>query len=230
MKIYIKTFGCQMNFRDSEALAGLFLEKGYTAVEKPEKADIVLVNTCSVRGHAEDRVLSFLGSLKKTKNSKSEIQNNKIIIVLIGCMAKNRGEEIYKKMPHVNLICGPSCADKISEYVEKILEEKIRIIDLEDRLRNEDFYRAPFRVEEDSAQVVISTGCSNYCSYCIVPYVRGKLRLREPANIIDEIKRNINLGKRKITLLGQNVNDYNYAENSKSETRNPKQFELLKTK
>ncbi|MFH1503877.1 MAG: tRNA (N6-isopentenyl adenosine(37)-C2)-methylthiotransferase MiaB [Candidatus Omnitrophota bacterium] len=218
-KVYIKTFGCQMNFRDSEALMGLFLEKGYVIVNSAEKADVILVNTCSVRGHAEDRALSFLGSLKKISLEPVACSLQCKVVGLIGCMARNRGEEVFKKMPHVNLICGPSCVDRVPEYIDKIKKEKVRIIDLEDRLRNEDFYRAPFRVEPDSAQVVISTGCSNYCSYCIVPYVRGELRLREPADIIDEVKRNVDLGIRKITLLGQNVNDYNYVINPKSEKR-----------
>jgi len=190
-----------MNSRDSEALLGLFLQKGYSAVDSPKKADVVLVNTCSVRGHAEDRAVSFLGSLKKI---------SPCVIGLIGCMAKNKGQEVFKKMPHVDLVCGPSCLDRIPEYIDKIKKKKVRVIDLEDRLRNEDFYRAPFRLEPDSAQVVISTGCSNYCSYCVVPYVRGNIRLRKPKDIIEEVKRNADLGIKKITLLGQNVNDYFY--------------------
>ncbi|RKY43484.1 MAG: tRNA (N6-isopentenyl adenosine(37)-C2)-methylthiotransferase MiaB, partial [Candidatus Omnitrophota bacterium] len=213
------TFGCQMNDRDSEALCGLLLDRGYILVSEPKEAEVILVNTCSVREHAENRAISFLGSLKKNANSKK-------VIGLIGCMARNRGEELFKRMPHIDLVCGPACFDKIPEYVEKIQQTKLplttnlrntqnagssaRIIDLEDKLRNEDFYRASFRIESGHAQVVISTGCSNYCSYCVVPYVRGPLRLRNPKDIIDEVKRNVKLGIKKITLLGQNVNDYQY--------------------
>lgn len=219
MKLFIKTFGCQMNDRDSEALCGLLLDRGYILVSEPKEAEVILVNTCSVREHAENRAISFLGSLKKNANSKK-------VIGLIGCMARNRGEELFKRMPHIDLVCGPACFDKIPEYVEKIQQTKLslttnlrntqnagssaRIIDLEDKLRNEDFYRASFRIESGHAQVVISTGCSNYCSYCVVPYVRGPLRLRNPKDIIDEVKRNVKLGIKKITLLGQNVNDYQY--------------------
>ena len=225
-----------MNDRDSEALAGIFLEKGWSLTAEPEDADVILVNTCSVREHAENRAISFLGSLKKITNYKLQITNFrfqisdcKIVVGVIGCMARNRGEELFKRMPHIDLICGPACFDKIPEYVERIQKTKspshqvtsgkrdmrytirnIRIIDLEDRLRNEDFYRSSFRVEKDHAQVVISTGCSNFCSYCIVPFVRGPLRLRNPEDIIDEVKRNVKLGIKKITLLGQNVNDYQY--------------------
>ena len=208
-----------MNDRDSEALCGLLLDRGYILVSEPKEAEVILVNTCSVREHAENRAISFLGSLKKNANSKK-------VIGLIGCMARNRGEELFKRMPHIDLVCGPACFDKIPEYVEKIQQTKLplttnlrntqnagssaRIIDLEDKLRNEDFYRASFRIESGHAQVVISTGCSNYCSYCVVPYVRGPLRLRNPKDIIDEVKRNVKLGIKKITLLGQNVNDYQY--------------------
>ena len=229
-----------MNGRDSEALVGLFVERGYSLAQTPEEADVILVNTCSVREHAEDRAISFLGALKKVTRSQSHqvtsgkhdtqyaIRTTKIV-GLIGCMARNRGEELFKRMPHIDLVCGPAAFDKIPEYVERIQKTKspshqvtsgkrdtrytirnTRIIDLEDKLRNEDFYRASFRIESGHAQVVISTGCSNYCSYCVVPYVRGPLRLRNPKDIIDEVKRNVKLGIKKITLLGQNVNDYQY--------------------
>ncbi len=273
-----------MNDRDSEALAGLFVERGYSLAQTPDEADVILVNTCSVREHAEERAISFLGTLKKVTRSESHqvtsgkrdtryaIRNTKIV-GLIGCMARNRGEELFKRMPHIDLICGPAAFDKIPEYVEKIQQTKsprhhvtrspvienkdarsqshkvtkspdldtnryttggspeysrrtlsvksrnTRIIDLEDKLRNEDFYRATFRLEKDHAQVVISTGCSNYCSYCLVPYVRGPLRLRRPEDIISEVERNVKLGIKKITLLGQNVNDYHYKSQGHKVTR-----------
>ncbi|MCF7875318.1 MAG: tRNA (N6-isopentenyl adenosine(37)-C2)-methylthiotransferase MiaB [Candidatus Omnitrophica bacterium] len=235
-KIYIRTFGCQMNDRDSEALLGLFLQKGYAQAKSEEDAEVILINTCSVRDHAENRALSLLGTYKKLKNSKFEIRNSKLIIGLIGCMAKNKGDEIFSKMPHIDLVCGPAAFFKIPEYVERIKRSKrsersperlkevlseaegrpkgvegdkgLRIKDLKDTERDENFYGAAFRQEVDHAQVVISTGCSNFCSYCIVPYTRGKLRPRNPKNIITEIKHNIKQGRRKITLLGQNVNDY----------------------
>ncbi|MCP4651761.1 MAG: MiaB/RimO family radical SAM methylthiotransferase [Candidatus Omnitrophica bacterium] len=211
-KVFIKTFGCQMNSRDSEALSGLFVDRGYRIVEKADDADVILVNTCSVRAHAENRAISFLGSLKSIQNSKFKIKNcqSPKVIGLIGCMARNLGEEIYKKMPHVNLICGPGCLDKIPDYIKKVSEKGSRIIDLEDRDRNEELYSLSFKVDSDRAGVVISTGCSNYCSYCVVPYVRGNLRPRNHQNIVDEVKNNIKAGVGKITLLGQNVNDYHY--------------------
>ncbi len=201
-KIYIRTFGCQMNDRDSEALLGLFLERGYSVAESPKDADVILINTCSVREHAEDRAISYAGTFK----------GKDVVVGVVGCMARNRGEELAKRMPHINLICGPASFAKIPAYVEQIKKEKKRIIDLDDGLRDEEMYKAAFRMEPDHAQVVISTGCSNFCSYCVVPYVRGKLRLRRPADILAEVKRNIDLGIKKITLLGQNVNDYDFKD------------------
>jgi len=192
-----------MNDRDTEALLGLFVDKGYAVVADTKEADVVLVNTCSVRAHAEDRARSYLGSFKKLKDKRP-------LLGLIGCMAANQGQELSRRMPHINLICSPASFAKIPEYIETIEKEKTRIIDLADKDRDEDFYRASFRADSDHAQVIISTGCSNFCSYCVVPYVRGKLRLRKPLDIIDEAKRNISSGIKRITLLGQNVNDYKY--------------------
>jgi len=227
-KIYIRTFGCQMNDRDSEALLGLFVDKGYLIAESAEEADAVLVNTCSVRAHAEDRARSYLGSLKKKGPVPIREQSPKKILGLIGCMAKNKGEELYERMPYIDLICGPASFSKIPEYVKRIKEEGIRIKDLEDKEREEDFYKAAFRQDSDRAQVIISTGCSNYCSYCIVPFVRGELRLRKPGDIIDEVKRNISSGIKNITLLGQNVNDYDFKLKTQYSILNTNFVDLLK--
>ncbi len=205
-----------MNVRDSEALIGLFLDKGYGLTDDVREADVILVNTCSVREHAEHRAISFLGSLKKvvkndvsrpTEGSTSHVSR---IIGLIGCAARNKGAEVFQKMPHVNLVVGPAWFDKISEFVERIEEQGVRIKEIGDKEREESLYSGSYRCESDSAQVVISTGCNNWCSYCIVPYVRGGLRFRKPEDIIEEVKRNVDRGFRKITLLGQNVNDYEY--------------------
>ncbi len=206
-KVYIRTFGCQMNDRDSEALLGLFLRDGYRQENSEKDADVILVNTCSVRDHAENRALSFLGSLKKLKTYNLKLMT-KPVIGLIGCMAKNKGDEVFAKMPHVDLVCGPAAFFRLPAYIKEIQDQGSRIKDLDDRERDESFYGAVFRESRDHAQVVISTGCSNYCSYCVVPYTRGKLRPRSPESIMAEIKENIKIGRKKITLLGQNVNDY----------------------
>jgi len=228
LKVFIKTFGCQMNVRDSEALLGLFLDKGYSKTDSLEDADIILVNTCSVREHAEQRAISFLGSLKKFYERRKTRGVKPKVIGLIGCMAVNRGEEIFKKMSHVNLVCGPGCLEKIIYFSEKIKRENIQILEIGDQVRSETFYESNFRNKKNQAQIVISTGCSNYCAYCVVPYVRGKLRLRMPDDIINEINRNIVLGIKKITLLGQNVNDYNFSLNTQYSIPNTNFVGLLK--
>lgn len=227
-RVYIRTFGCQMNDRDSEALLGLFVERGYAVAEDAKGADVVLVNTCSVRGHAEQRALSYAGSLKRATAKRGTQDAKRKIIGIIGCMAQNRGDEIFKKMPYIDLICGPGGFSEVPFYVEKIMTEKIRIIDVEDKKRKEDFYGADLRLEPGHAQVVISTGCSNFCSYCVVPYVRGRLRLRRPEDIVDEVKKNVSLGAKKITLLGQNVNDYNFKRGTQDAVRSTNFLDLLK--
>jgi tRNA-2-methylthio-N6-dimethylallyladenosine synthase len=221
-----------MNERDSEALLGLFLERGYKSVNSPQDADVILLNTCAVRAHAEHRVRSILGSYKKAfKHTKQSIKSKGSspamrhapcampIIGLIGCMARSTGKEIFEKMPYVDLIISTANLHKVPDYVKRIeghksgtsgYKPRLRIIDLDDAERKEEFYTAPYRSKLGYAQVVISTGCSNGCSYCVVPYVRGKLRLRKPEEIIAEVKRNVALGNKKITLLGQNVNDYKF--------------------
>ena len=125
LSIHLKTFGCQMNDRDSEALLGIFLDEGYSLAENPEEADVILVNTCSVREHAENRAVSFLGTLKKFAERRHTRGAQPKAIGLIGCMAKNIGEEIFRKMPHLSLVCGPGCVDKILNYVEKIGKQNI---------------------------------------------------------------------------------------------------------
>jgi len=260
LKIYIKTFGCQANVRDSEALLGLFLARGYKAVNDPVKADVVLANTCSVRALAENKARSFLGEfqegyskpshrerpltpsltkrgdralalLKRGPAQPGRVLGKKKIIGLVGCMARNEGKRLFQHMAHVDLICSPGVLEKIPGYVEEILEsqkskgkgqkhgvpltqdaghKRLRIIDLEDRMRDEAAYAAAYRAGKNHASVVISTGCANSCTYCIVPYVRGKLRLRKPEDIVAEVRAAVKNGATKITLLGQNVNDYNY--------------------
>ncbi|MBN2484295.1 MAG: tRNA (N6-isopentenyl adenosine(37)-C2)-methylthiotransferase MiaB, partial [Candidatus Omnitrophica bacterium] len=240
-RLYIVTYGCQMNDRDSEALAGLFLDRGYEMTEIVESADVILINTCSVRDHAENRAISFAGSLKEiarhkdTRHTSHEERTTPIkpIIGLIGCMARNRGEDIFQKMPHIDLIVGPAHLDKIPDFVDEIRNPKHeirkRIIQIEDEERSEALYHPLFRVEPGHAQIVISTGCSNWCSYCVVPHVRGPLRLRTPQDIIEEVKRNVDAGIKKVTLLGQNVNDYEYTSHVTGHTTHVVNFvDLLK--
>ena len=231
-----------MNERDSEALLGLFLARGYKAVNDPAKADVVLANTCSVRALAENKARSFLGEFQKgyasirsralsvspkAKSIEGHKNTQRPIVGLIGCMARNEGKRLFQKMAHLDLICAPGCLEKIPGYIEDIVKGKRkRIIDLEDRTRDEAAYEAPYRSEPGHANVVISTGCANSCAYCIVPYVRGKLRLRKPDDIMAEVKAAVKNGASKITLLGQNVNDYS---SSPSEWSKEAKEELLRS-
>jgi len=230
-----------MNDRDSEALLGLFIARGYKVADDPVKADVVLANTCSVRALAENKARSFLGEFQGAnpgvngdpgiKRKRIKSTEKKKVVGLIGCMARNEGKRLFQSMAYVDLICAPGALERIPGYVEQIMQangdrsifadkngpapKRKRIIDLEDRMRDESAYQAPYREKKNHANVVISTGCANSCSYCIVPYVRGSLRLRKPEDILNEVKRAVDGGAKKITLLGQNVNDYEYGVGAK---------------
>ncbi len=227
-KVFIKTFGCQMNSRDSEALSGLLRDKGFALIDDISKADVILFNTCSVRQHAEDKAWSELGRLKPSRYRKTS-QNAKLnqklkpIIGVIGCMAQNYKEEIFKRMPHVDMVVGPNDLLSIPLLIEAVQKEKSNPewIDLPrpskegpkglavgTMERLQDFYVSNFRQEKGHGFVVISEGCSNFCSYCVVPFVRGRIHSRNYKDILDEIKRCVDLGIKDITLLGQNVNSY----------------------
>lgn len=217
MRVWIKTFGCQMNTRDSEALAGLLQDAGYKILKSEDDADIILFNTCSVRQHAEDKVWSEIGRVAKLVPPKFAKENlnrgdtspaKKKIIGLVGCMAQNYKQEIFKRAPYVDLVVGPNDLLSIPFLIKKILQEKSRGLAVSTMEREQDFYISEYREKKDHAYVVISEGCNNFCSYCVVPYVRGRLHCRPPEDILEEIKRTLNLGIKNITLLGQNVNSY----------------------
>jgi tRNA-2-methylthio-N6-dimethylallyladenosine synthase len=204
--LYIRTLGCQMNERDAEALTGLFKEDGYALTDDLEQADVILLVTCSVRLGAEDKAVSFMQSLSGMKKKRPHV-----VIGFLGCAAKNRGEEIKATMPHVDIVAGPAEVDKVISFVRAFAADRNidkTVLALEDRARDEAFYSTTHADDPERAQVVISMGCDNWCTYCIVPYVRGSLRHRAPDAIIAEVRAQIAAGRRKITLLGQNVNDY----------------------
>lgn len=209
-KVYLKSFGCQMNVRDSEVVKGLLVAGGYKLTDDPKRADVVLFNTCSVRKHAEDRVWSAIGNIVK-----SSLPDKKIIGV-VGCMAQNYKEKIFKRAPGVDFVVGPSDIGQIPEIIQKIVHgrqstvhgesKKICMADMRGRV--EEIYHTGFREDKKNAHVVISEGCDNYCTYCVVPYVRGRLCHRPADEIIKEAKSAVKAGIVNITLLGQNVNSY----------------------
>jgi len=202
---YIETWGCQMNEEDSEKLSGMLKIIGYARNEDKEKADIIIFNTCCVRENAELKVYGNLGRLKKYK-----AKNPELIIAVCGCMMQQKGiaEEVIKKFPFVDIIFGTHNSYKFPEYLNRVKQENKSIIEIMDK--EEGIIEGiPIDRESDiKAFVTIMYGCNNFCTYCIVPFVRGRERSREPKNIIHEIVELVSKGNKEITLLGQNVNSY----------------------
>ena len=204
-KAFIHTYGCQGNVADSEHIKGMLVEMGYELCEKVEDADLILYNTCAIREHAEDRVFGNVGALKKLKSAKPHL-----IIALCGCMMQQShiAEKIKKSYPFVSLVFGTHVVHRLPELLSRTLEGKKRLfcIDESDGVIAEGL---PYsRDSGENAWISIMYGCNNFCSYCIVPHVRGRERSRKPEIILSEAKQLIGEGYKKITLLGQNVNSY----------------------
>ena len=211
LKYNILTFGCQLNENDSEKLCGMLEEMGYTKTEKPEEADIALFNTCCVRENAEDKLFGKLGELKRLKEQKG------LIIAIGGCMMQEKHitDKIKESYPFVDIIFGTHTLHKFPEDLYKTIEEKRKIEDILD-IDGKVYEGLPIRrSSKTKASVTIMNGCNNFCSYCIVPYVRGRERSRQPRDIINEVKELAKNGYKEITLLGQNVNSYLRVEKEK---------------
>lgn len=203
MKYFIVTYGCQMNVHESEKIAAILEKLGYNCAEKREDADIIVFNTCAIREGAEDRVFGNVGNLKKLKK-----KNKDLIIVLCGCMTQK--EETAKKMlrtfPFVDIVIGTFNLPKLADYIKQVKDGRQLEIWQEGDIDEVLPYK---RTSGDNAWVNIMQGCNNFCTYCIVPYVRGREKSRSEENILNEIKQIISEKKyNKITLLGQNVNSY----------------------
>jgi tRNA-2-methylthio-N6-dimethylallyladenosine synthase len=192
-----------MNMRDSEFAAGLLLENGFGLAQSIDKADVVLFNSCSVRKHAEDRLFGNIWDLKKLKSRKKGM-----VIGLIGCTAQSYKEKAIQRARIIDFVCGPGNEADLPAIINKVLKNRLPVIatDKIDEKRPEIF--PEYRGGKFKAYVSISEGCDNYCSYCIVPYVRGRERSRRPEDIIREVKDLAARGFKEITLLGQNVNSY----------------------
>lgn len=201
----IITFGCQMNARDSEKLAGVLEKKGYTEGIDEETSDIVIFNTCTVRENANKRLYGRVGHLKK-----SCAENRDKIVGICGCMMQEADEveTIKKKYPHVKLIFGTHNIDEFEKLIDKVLKDNERTIEVLDKADGIEKDMPSKRVYPFKCGVNIMYGCDNFCTYCIVPYVRGRERSRIAKSIIDEIKRDVDDGVVEVMLLGQNVNSY----------------------
>ncbi|NLY75441.1 MAG: tRNA (N6-isopentenyl adenosine(37)-C2)-methylthiotransferase MiaB [Firmicutes bacterium] len=204
-KYHITTFGCQMNVHDSEVLAGLLEKSGYSPAASIEEADLILLNTCCVRENAENRLYGNIGNLKSLKE-----QNPDRIIGVCGCMAQQATvvEKIRETYPHVDLVFGTHNLHELPRMLKQIEAERSQLYEIWDS-EGEIYEGLPVkRTEPFRAWVTIMYGCDNFCSYCIVPYVRGRERSRGPEAILTEVKELIASGVKEITLLGQNVNSY----------------------
>ncbi|MBP3230946.1 MAG: tRNA (N6-isopentenyl adenosine(37)-C2)-methylthiotransferase MiaB [Anaerovibrio sp.] len=203
---YLKmlTYGCQMNFSDAERMEGELSKLGYVSTEDMAKADLIMINTCCVRETAEDKVYGKIGEIKALKR-----ENPDLILGITGCMAQKEGERLIKRAPHIDFVLGTNKIHEVVATVKKLEESQVKhVVDTEINETEMPEDISIHRKTPLSAWVPIMYGCNNFCTYCIVPYVRGRERSRLPEEIIDEVREAVKQGYREVTLLGQNVNSY----------------------
>ena len=201
LKAYIKTYGCQMNEYDSEIMAGLLRESNYSLTPNLEEADLVILNTCYVREKVKQKVYSKLGEIKKLKE-----KNPHLLLGVCGCLVQREPEEVLQQAPYVDFVLGTRSFHNLSLVLKEMSRDHRRIMRLEEEAVPEGLPR--IRKRSFSAYVTVIRGCNNFCSYCNVPYVRGRERSRSPENILREIRELSYQGYKEVILLGQNVNSY----------------------
>ncbi len=201
--VYIETYGCQMNVSDSELIAGVFLNAGYRIAPNMDEADVILVNTCAVRERAEERVFGRLSELNRYK-----LRNPDLVLGVCGCMAKHLGEKISQRAPYVDIVASPDSYRRLPDTVGRISGEPL--LDL--KLDRDELYIGldPIRSEGVTAWVTIMRGCDKFCSFCIVPYVRGRERGVPPQEVVRQVEVLASEGCKEVTLLGQTVSSYRY--------------------
>jgi tRNA-2-methylthio-N6-dimethylallyladenosine synthase len=208
-KIFIETYGCQMNVVDSETVMAIMTAEGFTRADSVTDADVMLVNTCSIREGAEQRIWHRLDELAAQKRRRPGM-----VLGLIGCMAERLAEKIVAERPAVDIVAGPDAYRSLPVLVGGAFDERTRGINTE--LSKEETYAeiSPVRLDPGSvsAFVAIMRGCNNYCAYCVVPYTRGRERSRDPETILREVRELFDAGYREVTLLGQNVNSYGWQD------------------
>lgn len=206
---YIYTIGCQMNVYDSEKLASILNGLGFEKTQDMEKADVVVCNTCSIRHKAEEKAFSFLGRFAKIKKSKSHL-----ITVMAGCVAQQEGAKAFKRVPFLDIVLGTRAFERFGTHINAVRSTRKQIVDIEDSRMIYEALPDTGCSEENkiSRFVTIMQGCENFCTYCVVPYVRGKERSRLPEKIVEEISLLARSGVKEVTLLGQNVNSYGQKE------------------
>lgn len=204
-KYHIVTYGCQMNVHESEKLAGIMQQLGYEETDETEKADAILFNTCCIRENAEERAYGNIGALKNLKREKKDL-----IIAVGGCMTQQSGaaEKLKKTFPFVDIVFGTHNLEDFKRLFEKKLSTKKSVLEIQAREGSVKEGTPKYRTSYPNAWVNIMYGCNNFCTYCIVPYVRGRERSRKVEDIVEECRELIAQGYKEITLLGQNVNSY----------------------
>lgn len=200
-KVYIETLGCQMNKSDAERMFGMLEHIGYTQTEEPKDADMLIINTCSIRQLSEDKAYSAIGVWGKWKKTNPDLK-----IVFAGCVAQQTGKTLFQRAPYVDLVLGTQRLYELPNLVKRI-ESGERVVSVEESPYEESDIQIN-RVKSINAWVPIMEGCNNFCTYCIVPYTRGRERSRKPELILSEIKKALSEGFKEITLLGQNVDSY----------------------
>lgn len=203
-KYLITTYGCQMNLHESEKIAGILTSLGYSATNDSNQADIIVFNTCCIRENAEDRAEGNIGALKQLKRKKN------VIIAVGGCMTQQKGqaEILHKKFPFIDIIFGTHNLENFKDLLNEKLSSKKKVIKVLDKEQAIIEGTPKTRTSFPNAWVNITYGCNNFCTYCIVPYVRGRERSRKIEDIVNECRQLIEIGYKEITLLGQNVNSY----------------------
>ncbi len=218
-RAYVETYGCQMNIADGELMEGVLSADGYEIVRSPEEADVILVNTCAIREHAERRVLGRVGQLLSIKRERPDL-----LLGVTGCMAQRMGDSLFEKAPHVDLVMGPDGYRSLPELLAVLRAERsahsdrlrstervrrrhqLAVLELDDTEHYEGLELR--RRSEVAAWVPIQRGCDHRCTFCIVPYVRGPEKNRDPADVLGEIRGLAETGVTEVTLLGQTVNSY----------------------
>jgi tRNA-2-methylthio-N6-dimethylallyladenosine synthase len=203
----VKTYGCAQNVSDSEKIKGILSEIGYGFSEDIEEADIIIYNTCAIRENAEDKVFGKIGELKILKS-----ENPNLIIGICGCMTQQEHitEKIKRSYPFVDIVLGTHLIHTLKEVIEKVEIKSEKIVDISNCDGEIIEHLPTFRDDKISASIPIMYGCNNFCTYCIVPFVRGRERSRSSGEILNEVKSLVNSGYKEITLLGQNVNSYGH--------------------
>lgn len=207
--VHIYTIGCQMNVYDSDLMAAGLAGLNYQTTDTVEQADLVIINTCSVREKAEQKVFSYLGRMAQLKRRKPGL-----IIGVGGCVAQQEGDRIVKRAPYVDLVFGTRAVDRLPRLVERIEQTGRRVVELDMAGTGQPgtAISSAAGLHQVSGFVTIMRGCDNYCTYCVVPYVRGREISRSPEDILAEIRTRVASGTREVTLLGQNVNSYGTKE------------------